>query len=83
MWRRVCDDPVQVQIRGDMLTHFRWYDDLYEVTSLLKMIAVRDPREGVESQLWQVAARAGAARQGTYEIQCDHGEWRLAAVWGN
>ena len=83
MRRRTYDDPVQVQIRGDMLTHFRWADDLYEVTALLKMIAVRDPRGGVETQLWQVAAQAGAARTGTYEIRCDHGRWRLAAIWGN
>jgi len=82
MWRRAYDDPVQVQIRGDMMTYFRWAEELYEVTALLKMIAVRDPRGGVETQLWQVAARAGAARSGAYEIQCDHGEWRLAAVWG-
>jgi hypothetical protein len=81
MRRHTVDDPVRVQIRDDKLSRFRWAGGLYEVTGLLKMIAVRDPRGDVDTQLWQVVARSGAAPCGTYEIQCDHGEWRLTAVW--
>ena len=81
MRRRACDDPVQVEFRNETMSRFRWAERDFEVVALLKMIAVRDPRGGVESQLWHVGALSGDARAATYEIHCDHGAWRLAAIW--
>jgi len=84
MWRRAYDEPVRVRMHEGGLTHFHWADDLYEVTELIKMVAVWHPRARVETQLWHVAAaaRTGTERHGMYEIECDHGNWRLVAMWG-
>ncbi len=51
------------------------------MVTFLKMLAMLRPRDGVDTQLWQVRARATDAQERTYELQCDHGEWRMTAIW--
>lgn len=81
MRRLVCDDPVQVRIRGERLVGFRREGCEYEVVALLKMLAYVRPRDEVNRRLCQVRARSEGRPEATYELQCDHGRWRLVAVW--
>jgi hypothetical protein len=84
MWgmrRRICDHLVQVEISDDKPSRFRRDECEYEVVTFLKMLALLRPRDGVDTQLWQVRARATDAQERTYELQCDHGEWRMTAIW--
>lgn len=82
MRRRTCDHPVQVEIRGDSPACFRRDDCDYEVITFLKMLALRRPQDGVDTQLWQVRARSAGTPERTYELECDHGRWRVTAIWG-
>lgn len=81
MKRRTCDQPVQVKIRGDSPACFRQDDCDYEVITFLKMLAFRRPQDGVDTQLWQVRARSSDTPERTYELECDHGRWRMTAFW--
>jgi hypothetical protein len=81
MRRRTCDHPVQVEIRGDSPAGFRQDDCDYEVITFLKMLALRRPQDDVDTQLWQVRARSSSTPERTYELECDHGRWRMTAIW--
>ena len=81
MKRRTCDHPVQVKIRGDSPACFRQDDCDYEVITFLKMLAFRRPQNDVDTQLWQVRARSDHTPERTYELECDHGHWRMTAIW--
>ena len=81
MRRRTCDHPVQVEIRGDSPACFRQDDCDYEVITFLKMLALRRPQDDVDTQLWQVRARSSSSPERTYELECDHGHWRMTAIW--
>jgi hypothetical protein len=81
MMRRTCDHPVQVTILGDSPAGFRQGDHDYEVITFLKMLALRRPQDDVDTQLWQVRARSTDEFERTYELECDHGRWRVTAVW--
>lgn len=81
MRRRTCDDPVQVRISGDRLVGFRRGGCEYEVLALVKLLAYIRPMEEVNRRLCQVRARSASTPEATYELQCDHGRWRLVAVW--
>jgi hypothetical protein len=45
------------------------------------MLALRRPQDDVDTQLWQVRARSLSSPERTYELECDHGHWRMTAVW--
>jgi hypothetical protein len=81
MKRRICDDPVEVEILDDRPSRFHLDESEYEVVTFLKMLALLRPKEDVDTQLWQVRARSADTPERTYELQCDHGEWRMTAVW--
>ena len=81
MRRRVCDDPVQVHVSGERMVGFRRGGRDYEVVALLKMRACIRPLDGVNSRLCQVRARSSATPETMYELQCEHGRWRLTAEW--
>jgi hypothetical protein len=81
MRRRTCDHPVQVTIRDDRPACFRQGDCDYEVITFLKMLALRRPQDDVDTQLWQVRARSVRTPERTYELECDHGRWRMTAIW--
>lgn len=81
MKRHICDQPVEVEIRNDRPSRFHRGGCEYEVVTFLKMLALLRPRDGVDLQLWQVRARAGDDPERTYELQCDHGAWRMKATW--
>jgi hypothetical protein len=79
--RRLRNDPVQVEIRDASPIGFRWDEREYEVVTLLKMLAFVRPAQDVDTQLWQVRARSGDRPAKTFELECDHGSWRVAALW--
>jgi hypothetical protein len=81
MPRRVCDHPVRIEVRDDRLIRFCGGGREYEVTALLRMLALLRPRDDVDTQLCQVRARSGDLPEATYELRRDHGEWRLSAIW--
>lgn len=81
MRRRICDHPVQVEIRDDRPSRFGRDEYEYEVVTFLKMLALLRPLDGVDTQVWQVRARTSDAQERTYELECDHGEWRMKAIW--
>lgn len=78
---RVCDHPVQLEVRDDRLIRFRQGGREYEVTALLRMLALLRPRDDVDTQVCQVRARSSGLPEATYELRRDHGEWRLSAIW--
>ncbi|MCW2943876.1 MAG: hypothetical protein JWR24_593 [Actinoallomurus sp.] len=81
MRRHVCDHPVEVDIRDDRPSRFRRGECEYEVVTFLKMLAFLRPQDDVDTQLWQIRARSEGTPERTYELQCDHGEWRMTATW--
>lgn len=81
MRRRVCDEPIGVEVRDDRPVRFRRGDRDYEVITFLKLLTLLRPSDGIDVQLWQVRARCGTAPARTYELRRDHERWRLAAVW--
>jgi hypothetical protein len=81
MRRRVCDQPVQVEIRDHRPARFRRDQREYEVITFLKLLTLFRPQDDIDIQLWQVRARCGDRPARTYELRRDHQEWRLAAVW--
>jgi hypothetical protein len=81
MRRCVCDHPIQVQVSEDSPARFRRGECDYEVITFLKMLALLRPQDDVDTQLWQVRARSIDTPERTYELQCDHGTWRMTAVW--
>lgn len=81
MHRRTCDHPIQVEVRDDSPARFRRGDYDFEVITFLKMLALRRPHDGVDTQLWQVRARGTGEPERTYELECDHGRWRMTAIW--
>lgn len=81
MRRRTCDHRVEVEIRGDSPACFRLGDCDYEVITFLKMLALRRPQDDIDTQLWQVRARSANTPDRTYELECDHGRWRMTAFW--
>lgn len=82
MKRNACDEPVEVRLLAGRPAAFTWGGRGYEVITFLKMLGLQRPREDVDTQLWQVRARArGAPAPATYELRRDHGVWHLAAVW--
>jgi hypothetical protein len=81
MRRRTCDHPVQVTIRDDRPARFRHEEGDYEVITFLKMLALCRPQDDVDTQLWQVRARSARTPERTYELECDHGHWRMTAIW--
>jgi hypothetical protein len=81
MRRRVCDQPVQVEVREDRPIRFRRDRRDYEVITFLKLLTLFRPQNGIDIQLWQVRARSGDDPARTYELRRDHGEWHLTAVW--
>lgn len=81
MKRRICDHSVKVEILDDSPSRFRFDESEYEVVTFLKMLALIRPKDGVDTQLWQVRARSADTPERTYELQCDHGEWRMTAAW--
>jgi hypothetical protein len=83
MRRRECDHPVQIQIFDDRLIRFRHGEREFEVIALLKMLALLRPRDDVDTQLWQVRARSSGLPEAVYELERDHGEWRMSAVWSD
>jgi hypothetical protein len=81
MNRQTCDQPVKVKIRDDSPACFSQDDCDYEVITFLKMLALRRPQDDVDTQLWQVRARSARTPARTYELECDHGSWRMTAIW--
>ena len=82
MRRRVYDEPVNVEVLADRPAGFTWAGRGYEVITFVKMLGLQRPRDGVDTQLWQVRARpVGTQAPATYELCRDHGAWRLSAVW--
>lgn len=79
--RRLRNDPVQVELSDTSPMGFRWEDRDYEVVTMLKMLAFVRPTEDVDTQLWQVRARSADRPEATFELECDHGAWRVAALW--
>jgi hypothetical protein len=72
---------VQIEVRDDRLIRFRKGEREYEVTALLRMLALLRPSDDVDTQLCQVRARSGDLPEATFELRRDHGEWRISAVW--
>jgi hypothetical protein len=81
MYRRTCDQPIQVEVRDDSPVRFHKGDADFEVITFLKMLALRRPQDNVDTQLWQVRARTDDEPERTYELECDHGRWRMTAIW--
>jgi hypothetical protein len=81
MRRHTRDHLVEVEIRDDRPSRFHHDECEYEVVTFLKMLALKRPQDGVDTQLWQVRARSADTSERTYELQCDHGVWRMTAVW--
>lgn len=81
MRRRVCDEPIRVEVRGDRPARFRWGDHDHEVITFLKLLTLSRPQDDIDVQLWQVRARSGDDQARTYELRRDHERWRLTAVW--
>jgi hypothetical protein len=81
MRRRVCDHPVEVEIHDDRPNRFRRDECEYEAITFLKMLALLRPQDDVDTQLWQIRARSEDIPERTYELQRDHGEWRMTAIW--
>jgi hypothetical protein len=79
--RRLCNYPVQIDVRDHRLVRFRQGDREYEVTALLRLLAMLRPRDDVDTQVCQVRARSGDLPEAIYELRRDHGEWRLSAIW--
>lgn len=74
---------MQIQIFDDRLIRFRHGEREFEVIALLKMLALLRPRDDVDTQLWQVRARSRDLPEAVYELERDHGEWRMSAVWSD
>lgn len=81
MKRHICDHRVQVEISDDRPSRFHRDQHEYEVVTFLKMLALLRPQDDVDTQLWQVRARSEDTPERTYELECDHGVWRIAAIW--
>ena len=81
MKRRTCDHPVEVEIRDDRPARFRQGEEDYEIITFLKMLALLRPQDDIDTQLWQVRARSADTPERTYELECDHGSWRMTAIW--
>lgn len=81
MKRRLCHHPVEVDLGDGRPVRFRCGGREYEVVALLKALSLVRPDEGIDTQLWQVRARCPGFLPRTYELRCDHGEWRLTAIW--
>jgi hypothetical protein len=77
--RKLHGDLITVQVCQGLPAGFRWGDQDFSVDSVIKGLHLA--RSGGAVQLWHV--RAGRRGQGTglYDLQCDDGEWRLAATW--
>lgn len=81
MRRRVCDQPVQVEVQDNRPTRFRRDQHGYEVVTFLKLLTLFRPQDDLDIQLWVIRARRDDDPPRTYELRRDHGEWRLSAVW--
>ena len=81
MRRRTCGEPIEIQIRDDRPVRFRRGDREYEITAVLKMLALLRPREDVDTQLWLLRVRGGGQPEATCELRRDHGQWLLSAIW--
>ena len=81
MRRRLCGDPARVSIHDDRPVLFWCADREYEVTALLKMVALIRLEDDTDTRLYTVRARSTDGAEAVYELECDHGEWRLAATW--
>lgn len=81
MRRRLCDHPVQVRLHDDRPILFWQGEREYEVSALLKMVGLIRQEDDIDTRLWQVRARSGGVPDATYELECDHGTWRMVAIW--
>lgn len=79
--RRLCDHPVEVDLGDGRPVRFRRGEREYEVVTLLKSLSLIRPQDGIDTQLWQVRARRPGFLPRVYELRCDHGEWRMTAIW--
>lgn len=81
MRRRLCNDPARVSIHDGRPVLFWYADRECTVTALLKMVALVRLEDDTDTRLYQVRARCGDELEAVYELECDHGTWRLAAIW--
>lgn len=81
MRRLLCDHPTLVSLHDDHPVFFEHAGRGFEVTALLKMVALIRPVDDVDNRLYQVRARTLDGPETTYELECDHGHWRVVACW--
>jgi hypothetical protein len=81
MRRRVHNTPVKVRLSGDRPGRFRLAGHEYEVSSIVKMIGLIRAADDIDTRFWVVRARCVGGPESTFELECDHGEWRLVADW--
>jgi hypothetical protein len=79
--RQLCDRSTTVETHDGMPVRFQWDQGMLSVTAHLKALRLIRSQDSVDIQFWQLEAIGAGHPTRIYDLECDQGEWRVAATW--